>query len=143
VEEILADVQALAPTKAIVLITGQTGTGKEVLARAIHELSLRCSRNLVKVNCAAMPAGLLESELFGHRRGAFTDALTTRVGRFELANRETLFLDEIGDMPPGLQPKLLRVLQDQKFEPYTKALIYLSGSQSFREEGLSVEVLFF
>jgi formate hydrogenlyase transcriptional activator len=114
---VLAQVEAVASTKATVLITGETGTGKEVIARAIHELSGRHGGNLVKVNCAAMPAGLFESELFGHKRGAFTDAVTTRVGRFALADRGTLFLDEIGDMPLGLQPKLLRVLQDQEFEP--------------------------
>jgi formate hydrogenlyase transcriptional activator len=113
---ILSQLQAVAPTNTTVLLAGETGTGKEVIARAIHELSPRRGRNLVKVNCAAMPAGLLETELFGHERGAFTGAINSRVGRFALADHGTLFLDEIGDMALELQPKMLRVLQEREFE---------------------------
>ncbi|HEV2616393.1 MAG TPA: sigma 54-interacting transcriptional regulator [Candidatus Acidoferrales bacterium] len=112
----LQDVTTVAPTDSTVLILGETGTGKELIAQAVHQLSSRRNRPFAKVNCAAIPCGLLESELFGHEKGAFTGALTRRIGRFDLAHEGTLFLDEIGDIPLELQPKLLRVVQDQEFE---------------------------
>ncbi len=115
-EAVLEQVEKVAPTYSTVLIQGETGTGKELIARAIHNLSARCGGAFIKLNCAAIPFDLLESELFGHERGAFTGAIAQKIGRFELADKGTLFLDEVGDIPPGLQPKLLRVLQEQEFE---------------------------
>jgi formate hydrogenlyase transcriptional activator len=122
---VLDEINMVAPVDSAVLVRGETGTGKEVIAQAIHEASPRRRNQFVAINCAAIPATLIESELFGHERGAFTGALTPRAGRFQMADRGTLFLDEIGDMPLELQPKLLRVLQEQRFER-------LGGNQSIQ-----------
>jgi len=124
-EAVLQQVECVASTDSTVLIEGETGTGKELIARAVHNLSMRCGRPFIKLNCAAIPFDLLESELFGHERGAFTGAIAQRTGRFELADKGTLLLDEVGDIPLGLQPKLLRVLQEQELER-------LGGSRTHR-----------
>jgi formate hydrogenlyase transcriptional activator len=116
IESVLEQVAQVAPTDSTVLIEGETGTGKELIAHAIHNASQRVGRAFIKLNCAAIPMDLLESELFGHEKGAFTGAIAQKIGRFEMADKGTLFLDEVGDIPPALQPKLLRILQEQEFE---------------------------
>jgi len=115
-ESVLEQVEQVAPTDSTVLVEGETGTGKELFAHAIHNASQRCGGAFIKLNCAAIPLDLLESELFGHEKGAFTGAIAQKIGRFEMADNGTLFLDEVGDIPSALQPKLLRVLQEQEFE---------------------------
>jgi formate hydrogenlyase transcriptional activator len=115
-ESVLEQVGRVAPTGSTVLLQGETGTGKELIARAIHNISSRCGRPYIKLNCAAIPFDLLESEFFGHEKGAFTGAIAQKIGRFEMADKGTLFLDEVGDIPLALQSKLLRVLQEQEFE---------------------------
>src|ERR1700692_588061 len=115
-ESVLEQVEQVAPTDSTVIIEGETGTGKELIAHAIHNASQRYGRAFIKLNCAAIPLDLLESELFGHEKGAFTGAIAQKIGRFELADKGTLFLDEVGDIPAALQPKLLRVLHEQEFE---------------------------
>src|SRR5262249_33346831 len=115
-KKVLEQVAIVAPTDSTVLLHGETGTGKELIARAIHNLSSRRERSFVRMNCAAIPSGLLESELFGHEKGAFTGALMQKKGRFELADKGSLFLDEIGDISLELQPKLLRAVQEREFE---------------------------
>jgi formate hydrogenlyase transcriptional activator len=115
-KQVTQQVETVAPTDTAVLLLGETGTGKELFAKAVHDLSSRRNQSFVRANCAAFPAGLLESELFGHERGAFTGAVARNVGRIELANKGTLFLDEVGDIPLELQSKLCRVLQEREFE---------------------------
>src|ERR1700742_87935 len=115
-ESVLEQVKQVAPTDSTILIEGETGTGKELIAHAIHDASQRCGRAFIKLNCAAIPLDLLESELFGHEKGAFTGAIAQKIGRFEMADKGTLFLDEVGEIPLALQSKLLRLLQEQQSE---------------------------
>jgi formate hydrogenlyase transcriptional activator len=128
-QRVLGEIETVAPTDSTVLICGETGTGKELVARAVHNLSSRSANAFVKLNCSAIPTGLLESELFGHEKGAFTGAIAQRVGRFELAHCGTIFLDEIGEVPLELQPKLLRVLQEREFERLGSTRTLRSGAR--------------
>jgi formate hydrogenlyase transcriptional activator len=139
--KVLKQVETVAPTNSNVLILGETGTGKELIARSIHDLSSRRPNTLVTLNCAAIPTGLMESELFGHERGAFTGAISQRVGRFELANRGTMFLDEIGEIPLELQPKLLRVLQQREFERLGNARTFKTDARLIAATNCDLEAM--